>query len=257
MTSELMSAIPTGTVSSLWRFPVKSMLGERIARATVTPYGFLGDRGYALVDGKTDAVVSAVNTRDYPNLFRFKARYLTEPSPDNPLPAVEIELPDGAVVSSDDEGVDSILSEHMGRSVRLSRSAPEQPFMDANPVSVLTTSTLSTMSQFQPESVYDERRFRMNLIVETMRDGFPENEWLGSTLHVGRSVQLAIIRPDERCVMTTLAQEDLPNDPAILRGLVRHNRIKVSETRKAPCAGVYAQVLGTGDVRAGDSVGLG
>ena len=252
-----MSATPAGTVSSLWRFPVKSMLGERIARAAITRHGLPGDRAYALLDVDSRTIVSAKNTRDYPNLFRFKARYLGEPSADDPLPVVEIELPDGAVVSSDDEGSDHILSEHMGRAVRLMQSAPGQPFMDANPVSVLTTSTLSTMNQFQPQSVYDERRFRMNVIVETMQDGFPENEWLGTTLHVGRRVQLSITRPDERCVMTTLAQEDLPNDPAILRGLVRHNRIKVSETRKAPCAGVYAQVLSTGDVRVGDSVGLG
>lgn len=243
-------------VARLWRFPVKSMLGESVDEAAVTCHGIFGDRGYAVIDCESGNPASAKNTRDFPHLFRFKARYTHQPEMGNELPPVEIELPDGRTRNSDDPYLNQVLSEQFGRKVQLVRSKAATPFMDANPVSVLTSATLDTMNLLQPDSIFDARRFRMNLIIETPEEGFPENEWPGCNLHCGERLELRIARPDERCIMTTLAQEDLPNDPGILKGLARHNRIKVSDTRRAPCAGVYAEVRVEGTVRVGDAVRL-
>ena len=73
---------------------------------------------------------------------------------------------------------------------------------------------------------------------------------------IGDTVRLNVALPDPRCVMTTLAQDDLPNDTDILRTLTRHNRIRVGDAGQFPCAGVYAVVAASGTVRTGDRVGL-
>jgi len=133
---------------------------------------------------------------------------------------------------------------------------PVGSFLDVFPVSVLTNSTLRQLSEFQPQSRFDLRRFRMNLIINTSEPGFIENDWIGRTLIVGDTVRLIIVQSDPRCVMTTLAQDDLPQDSEVLRTLVRHNRIPLGDAGLFPCAGVYAVVEVPGVVRADDRVAL-
>jgi uncharacterized protein YcbX len=132
---------------------------------------------------------------------------------------------------------------------------PVGSFLDLFPVSVLTTSTLSELQARQPESRFDARRFRMNVVVETPEDGFVENDWVGRSLQIGDTARLAVFLPDPRCVMTTVAQADLPRDTEILRTLVRHNRLDVAGGLY-PCAGVYTVVEAPGTIRAGDPVSL-
>jgi uncharacterized protein len=135
-------------------------------------------------------------------------------------------------------------------------TVPVGSFFDLFPVSVLTTSTLEQLSELQPQSRFDERRFRMNVIVGTSEAGFVENEWIGRELAIGDAVRLKVALPDPRCVMTTLAQEDLPKDTDILRTLTRHNRLRVGDGGRFPCAGVYAVVAAPGTMRTGDHVAL-
>ena len=133
---------------------------------------------------------------------------------------------------------------------------PAGSFFDVFPLSVLTTSTLAQLSEHRPQSRFDQRRFRMNVIVETERPGFVENNWIGHELGFGAEVRLNVALPDPRCVMTTLAQDDLPKDTDVLRTLVRHNRIQVGDLGQMPCAGVYAVVAASGTLRTGDRVVL-
>jgi uncharacterized protein YcbX len=132
---------------------------------------------------------------------------------------------------------------------------PAGSFLDLFPVSVLTTATLAQLQALRPESRFDERRFRMNVVVDTPEDGFVENGWTGRSLHIGDSARLTVFLADPRCVMTTLAQDDLPKDTEVLRTLVRHNRLDVAGGLY-PCAGVYAIVEAAGTIRAGDQVSL-
>jgi uncharacterized protein len=132
---------------------------------------------------------------------------------------------------------------------------PPGSFLDLFPVSVLTTSTLAELQALRPESRFDERRFRMNVVVDTAEDGFVENGWTGRSLQLGDTVRLMVFLPDPRCVMTTRAQDDLPKDNEILRTLVRHNRLDVAGGLY-PCAGVYAVVEAAGSIRAGDPVSV-
>jgi uncharacterized protein YcbX len=126
--------------------------------------------------------------------------------------------------------------------------------MDVFPISVLTSSTLARLGELKPGSQFDLRRFRMNVILKTERPGFIENEWIGQVLQLGDGVRLSVALQDPRCVMTTVAQGDLPKDTDVIRTLVQHNRVQVGELGQYPCCGVYAVVATTGAVRTGDRV---
>jgi uncharacterized protein YcbX len=154
-----------------------------------------------------------------------------------------------------DEVVEAQLGAAFFNERGLPSAVPEGSFFDLFPLSVLTTSTLYQLAELQPGSRFDARRFRMNVIVDTPACGFVENEWLGRTLAIGDDVRLGVALPDPRCVMPSLAQEDLPRDPKILKALARHNRIDVGGALY-PCAGVYAVAESTGAIRKGDEVRL-
>jgi uncharacterized protein len=129
-----------------------------------------------------------------------------------------------------------------------------RPFFDVFPMSVLTTSTLARLEELQPQSRFDARRFCMNVIIDSERPGFIENDWVGYELALGDTARLSVAMLDPRCVMTTLAQGDLPNDTDVLRALVRHNKLQVGDLGQFPCAGAYAVVAARGTVRTGDRV---
>ena len=74
-----------------------------------------------------------------------------------------------------------------------------------------------------------------------------EDAWIGRTVHIGDEVQLGVKGPCPRCVMTTLAQGDLPKDSGIFRTAAQHNQVNV---------GVYASVLRGGEIHRGDAVSV-
>ena len=110
-----------GTVSQIWRYPVKSMGGEQIASAQVDQNGVAGDRGWAVREVEADETRSA---RQIPRLLQFAASYREEPTPQRRSPGVAITTPDQAQVSSSDEDRDARLSEITGRSVTLTPLHP-------------------------------------------------------------------------------------------------------------------------------------
>ena len=155
---------------------------------------------------------------------------------------------------------DTIVEQKLGSAffaqAGLASPVPVGSFLDLFPVSVLTTSTLERLSELRPQSRFDERRFRMNVIVDTEEGGFVENDWIGHELALGDAVRLGVALPDPRCVMTTLAQEELPKDTEVLRTLTQHNRVQVGAAGLFPCAGVYAVVASPGTLRVGDRAAL-
>ena len=154
-----------------------------------------------------------------------------------------------------DEVVEARLGAAFFNEQGLPSSVSGGSFFDLFPLSVLTTSSLDELGELEPQSRFDARRFRMNVIVETAARGFVENEWLGRTLAIGDDVQIGVALPDPRCVMPSLAQEDLPKDSRILKALAQHNRIDVAGALY-PCAGVYAVAEATGVIRRDDRVSL-
>ena len=155
---------------------------------------------------------------------------------------------------------DAVVDQKLGSALFAALGAPSPvlpgSFMDVFPMSVMTTSLLEKFNELAPLSRFEARRFRMNVIVKTSEPGFVENAWLTHDLILGSIVKLNVALLDPRCVMTTLGQQDLPQDIDILRTLVRHNRIELTGLGKFPCAGVYAVVTSPGRVRVGDVVSI-
>ena len=269
-------ATELGSVVSLWRYPVKSMMGEELNASDVTERGLFGDRAYAVVDNSDGKGASAKNPRKWRSLFDFRATLADSERVATQIPPVRIALPDGTLVRSDQDDLDGILSKALDRDVTL-RSAqgkavdaeeywpdmegldhrdtitdftlPEGTFFDAAMVHLLTTATLDRLRELYPQGRFEVRRFRPNVVVEMAsgEKGFAENAWVGHTLAIGTNVRLNITGPCGRCVMTTLAQGDLPKDPGILRTAAQHNKVNV---------GVYAAVVRGGTIRRGDQVRL-
>ena len=121
---------PVGTVGALWRFPVKSMLGEELDQVDVDEGGIVGDRAFALVDVQTGKVASAKHPKVWPDLLRCRASFVEPPRSDEQSPPVRIELADGTSVMTDAPEVDAVLSRFFGREVRLARAAPENFTID-------------------------------------------------------------------------------------------------------------------------------
>ena len=263
-----------GSIVSLWRYPVKSMMGEELNATEVNASGLLGDRAYALVDGADGKVASAKNPGKWPNMFHFRAAFAEPPRVGLTAPPVRITMPDGASVHSADPDVHQLLSKALQREVTLrSGSAagtaeeywpdmegldhrdtvtdfglPDGTFFDCAAVHLLTTATLDRLRELYPRGRFEVRRFRPNMVVESTGTGdFVENAWVGRVLAIGDAVRLEITGPCPRCVMTTLSQADLPRDLGILRSAAQHNGANV---------GVYASVLQGGMVRRGDPVRL-
>jgi len=266
--------VALGSVVSLWRYPVKSMMGEELNAAEITERGLLGDRAYALVDSSDGKVASAKNPRKWPQLFDFRAAFVDPPRPGAKVPPVRITLPDGAVVTSEQGNLNQILSRALNREVTLDATErghreaeeywpdmegldyrdtvtdfnlPEGTFFDCAVVHLLTTATVDRLRELYPEGRFEVRRFRPNIVVETasgVKD-FVENAWIGRTLAIGDAVRLSITGPCPRCVMTTLPQGDLAKDPGILRTAAQHNHANV---------GLYASVARGGTVRRGDAI---
>jgi uncharacterized protein YcbX len=94
-----------GSVVALWRYPIKSMMGEELNAAQITQRGLLGDRGYRLVDSVDGKVASAKNPRKWPRLFDFRAALAEVQASEARVP-VRITLPDGTIVSSEQTDID-------------------------------------------------------------------------------------------------------------------------------------------------------
>jgi uncharacterized protein YcbX len=252
------SAGAAATVAEIWRYPVKSMRGERLAAAEVEADGLVGDRILAVYDDADASFASAKGVRHFGALLRYTARHLADG-------AVEIEFPDGARVRSDAADVDARLAAALGRTHALTprgvervrwysfdtprrRAAdPGRPtsgrFVDSSHVHLLTRATLASLGDGLAEA---PARFRPNLVLDTDLGGYPEDAWVGRTLRVG-SARLEVVERCARCVMPTLPQPDLEHDPGVRRRLIgRHD----------DTAGVLAAVLEPGWIAEGDAVVL-
>src|SRR5207245_5972273 len=109
--------VECGSVVGLWRYPVKSMMGEELNAAEGTEGGLVGDRRFALVDPSTGKIAGAKNPRKWGNFFDFRAAYVEPPQRGSKLPAVRLTLPDGTVVTSDQPDLTQILASAFGREV--------------------------------------------------------------------------------------------------------------------------------------------
>ena len=225
-----------GTVAALWRYPVKSMLGEECAAVELETRGVRGDRHFAVCsdDGKRGtAKPNSRRFRPIAGLFTLRARYA------GAWP--EIVFPDGRCLRGDDPGIDDALSAALQVPVALVREGGISHF-DDSPVHLVTSASLDWLTARLPESRVDARRFRPNITIATEQS---EISWVGKTLQIGDAVRLRVTAPTGRCGMTVAAQADLPFDPRILRCIAQE---------AGEDFGVYAEVVQPGRISRGDAV---
>jgi uncharacterized protein YcbX len=233
-------------VAELWRYPVKSLQGERLDAADVSPDGLEGDRRFAIYDVETDFGLTA---RRVPELLFASARLLEDGG-------VEITLPDGSVAAGDDD-----LSAWLGRPVTLRSAGADVARRYENPVDFEREAT----SEWEPFrgaggafhdssrarvslvstgtiGAWDRRRFRANVLLA----GDGEDALVGSQVTLGGAV-LDVKMRMERCVMTTRPQPDgIDRDLDVLRTIARE---------RDACLAIGALVKRAGTVRVGDELG--
>lgn len=272
-----------GRVSELWRYPVKSMLGERRNQLPITGSGSLGDRAWALRETATGRIASA---KRFPQLLAFQEQYVVEPTFSSPG-RIEIVVPGGRTMAADDPDASRIISDFLGTGVRMenqprrdekaaidratvfgdvpirtmkadwtSDSMPDYfqlmtcTFFEIGAVYILTSGSIKHLRELQGGTAQiDRRRFRPNIYIESEAElaGFVEDSWLGGSLHIGHEVRFDELHPTLWCVTSTLAQQDLPRDPSILRTTAQYHR---------GCLGVYAAITKSGSLSVGDAVTL-
>lgn len=235
---ELIPAV--ARVSRLWRYPVKSMLGDACGHLDLNHRGAEGDRLFAVrePDGKLGSGKTTRRFRKIDGLLAFSAAYHRD--------APRISFPDGRCIDGDDPAIHLALSDALHRPVTLARESAVS-HLDAGPIHLLTTASLAWLSSLRPDSKLDARRFRPNILVEVPGNDPIERRWLGKTIRIGAEVQLRVTTPTERCIMVGHAQADLPEDAQVLRDLVCNGNA---------CFGAYAEVLIPGRIECGDLLAI-
>ena len=208
-------------VSAIWRYPVKSMSGERLTSAHLTRTGFVGDRVVQVYD-RRGRVVTA---RTFPRLLRLRATLGPDGEP----------LVDGLPWNSSEVG--ARVEAAVAPGATLARfDGPER--FDILPLLVATDGAVAAFGR-------DIRRLRPNIVIAGV-DGLGERDWPGAELHIGD----AIVRLDSlrgRCRMTTVDPDTLQVNPEVLRDIVRRFGGRLA---------LNADVVRTGTIRLGDPVRL-
>jgi len=221
------------SVVELWRYPVKSMAGERLDSCAVTATGLEGDRRWALVDGTPNRAGKLLTIREEERLMTYQARLVGG--------AVEVVSADGETHRLD-QGVVTRIAGQASRPLTL-RDLEGANF-DDSPVLVVNLATVSAFGVRAGMTV-DHRRFRANLYVDGLEPD-AEGGWLGRRLRVGE-VELEAIKRCERCVVITRDPDTPVTTPALLRVL--------TETYET-FMGVYCRVTRPGRVAVGDQLHL-
>ena len=182
-------------LEEIWRYPVKSMAGERLDRAFVGPLGLHGDRVVQVYDGRGRLVTA----RTYPKLLGLHATLGADGEP----------LVGGRPWRSPD--VQARVERIVGPGARLVRNESEARF-DILPLLVATDGAVAAFGR-------DARRLRPNLIIGGV-DGLDERAWEGRVLRIG-SALIALADLRGRCVMTTFDPDTLEQDPRVLKDILR------------------------------------
>jgi uncharacterized protein YcbX len=182
-------------VKEIWRYPVKSMAGERLEHAVVTPLGIEGDRVILTVNPRGRVVTA----RTHPALLRHKGT----------TDANGLTLVDGRPWT--DPGVLADVRQIAGPEVELIHNETAHRF-DVLPLLVATDGAIAAFGR-------DGRRLRPNIVIGGV-EGLEERKWPGRKLRIG-NVTIDIDSLRGRCVMTTYDPDSLAQDPAVLRDIVK------------------------------------
>ena len=272
-------------LTEIWRYPVKSMSGEPLIEAEVSPAGLIGDRTWAVVDTETGLVASAKHPRRWAALLGCQSTLDADGETLSVVTAHNNRFTSEGLASANDA-----LSGLVGRSVELKHrrelggghiertdpsaetfaatgpldldeiagfqlgtAAPESLF-DFAALHIVTTATLAAISeQVDAEANELRARFRPNFVIDIDCEPFDENDWPNRELMLG-DLACDVVLPTPRCIVPTLAQPGFGPNPEVARTLARINRIDIPGFGRLPVAGVYVSPQATASVKVGDQV---
>ncbi len=258
------AAVALGTVAELWRYPVKSMRGERLTSLDIRADGIAGDRRFAIESSAAPAGKPLLSGRERAAVLLYSAR--TDGA------EIAVRTPEGTDYALDDPALLAFMETHFerltGRKPHLRLLHAERPLTDCRPISLLSQEAVSRLSLESggaaSGAIVDTRRFRANVLLalassfkevevtpdnvdsNPLQGGFPEDDLVGKRILLG-SATLRITERDPRCRIVTLDPETAEPDPALMKLIDRLHGGRV---------GVYAVTASPGKVQRGDTVRL-
>lgn len=238
-----------GHIQELWRYPVSSTGGEMCNALSIDERGLEGDRRFGLFETETGAIATPEKDPRWRPALLLGSRV-------GETGETLIRFPGDQELSIEDRHIVERLSAHFGFGVSLGKYpdvaeeiSPRLPVIGraykASPLHLLSSSSVRQIEGRLVTQEADRRRFRPSLLLDTaLTDDFPEDGWIGAILHIG-SVRAIVIERTKRCGVTLIPQPDLPEQPEVLRTILRTNH---------RCLGVYCDVIDPGILQVGMDV---
>ncbi len=256
--ADAMSVSVVGRVESLWRYPVKSMMGEELAEAYLTMKGVYGDRRYTFLSSGARKDFPYFTARELHVLLQHRALYVHPEKmarPNGALApadgAIEVETPDGVRLGVEDPRLVRLLRgglqewQRKRHDIMLIQS--DNPVVDTRPLSLFSLQTVRCLSE-EIGVEMDKRRFRANIYFDAgSAEGFAEDAWVGRKLGIGADVVIDILKRTKRCKLITLDPDTCEPNPMVMKRIAKDHEMR---------AGLSAGVLVEGLVGVGDEIRL-
>lgn len=222
-----------GKVIGIYRYPVKSMAGYSLTNAKLGWHGLVGDRRFVFIRDGVIGTFPWLTAGKLPQLVTYKPLCKDPKQPDLPT---HVLTPTGQELEIYGEELRQEISDAYGSPVRMMQFS--QGFFDEAHISIISVATINAIEQLTGMKL-DIRRFRPNLVVETIdNQPFEEQKWCSSNIHIEDTL-LRIYMDDIRCAMVNINPDSGEIDTKILKAIVQANN---------NCAGSYARVIGTGTI---------
>ena len=237
--------IEIGHVEALYRYPVKSMSGERLEVANLGWYGLEGDRRLAFRRVDDRSGMPWLTASKLPELVLFTPKG-GDGAMEN-LPA-HVRTPDGKELPVFGEDLAAEVGRRHGAPVQMMQL--RHGIFDEASISVIASDTVREIGRLAGRSL-DVRRFRPNVVVRLLRSvPFQEDEWLGGVLSFGEgddAPAVTVTMRDERCSMVNLDPDSASPAPEVMKAVVREHQ---------NTAGIYGTVTRTGRLAVGQTIFL-
>src|SRR5271165_4703482 len=236
--------IEIGHVEAIFRYPVKSLGGERLEVAELGWYGLEGDRRLAFRRMDDRSGMPWLTASKLPDLLLFSPRRREEGAQGN-LPT-HIRTPDGEEMPVFGEGLAREVGRRHGAPVEMMQL--RHGIFDEASISVIALDTVHEIGLLAGRSL-DVRRFRANVVVRLLRPvPFQEDGWLGGVLSFGEgdnAPAIAVTMRDERCSMVNLDPDSASSAPEVMKAVVRAHQ---------NTAGIYGGVTRIGRLAVGQTI---
>jgi len=238
--------IEIGQVEAIFRYPVKSMGGERLEAANLGWHGLDGDRRLAFRRINDRGGFPWLTASKLPDLLRFTPLRRQDGAQED-LPT-HVRTPDGEEMPVFGDELAAEIGRRYGAPVQMMQL--NHGTFDEATLSVIALDTVREIGRLAGRSL-DVRRFRPNVVVRLLRSvPFQEDEWVGGVLSFGAggdAPAIAVTMRDLRCSMVNLDPDSARPAPEVMKAIVRANENH---------AGIYGAVTRTGRLAVGQTIML-